>query len=74
MHSASLGIGMIVVLILSLLDYIVSSGNTALADHLKSTARNALYTSKTINGCIGRDIDKILDEIREAKYLLFHTL
>ena len=41
-----------------------------LAHHFKDTSKNATYTSKTIqNQIIGNHIrDKILSEIKEAKY------
>ncbi|SMN02068.1 hypothetical protein SPONN_425 [uncultured Candidatus Thioglobus sp.] len=58
---------------LALLDYSVRSGNIMLDNHLKESARNALYTSKTTQNqlieCIGGHIrDKILYEVREAKW------
>ena len=58
---------------LALLEFSVRSGNTVLANHLKEASRNALYTSKTTQNqlieCIGEHIrDKILSEVREAKW------
>ena len=58
---------------LAILDYSVRSGNTTLAEHYKGAARNAVYTSKTIQNhliqAIGDHIrDKIIKEIKQAKY------
>ena len=58
---------------LALLDYSVKSGNASLAKHLQEAGKNAMYTSKTIQNdlieCIGGHIrDKILKEVKEAKY------
>ena len=55
------------------MDYSVRSGNTTLAEHFKGAARNAVYTSKTIQNqlieAIGDHIrDRIIEEIKEAKY------
>ena len=75
---------MIVVLILTvirvnLLDYSVSSGNTALANHLESTGRMLCTLAKHIHNdlikCIGSHIrDKILDEIGEAKSYCIYSV
>jgi len=58
---------------LAILHYAVRSGNTLLAKQLTQAARNATYTSKTTQNqlisAIGDQIrDKLLKEIKEAKY------
>ena len=58
---------------LAILNYSIKCGNTMLAHHFKDASKNAVYTSETIQnqiiGIIGNHIrDKILSEIKEAKY------
>ena len=58
---------------LALIDYSVRSGNSALQKHLSDGAKNATYTSKTIQNeliqCIGNHLrEKVLDEIKVAKW------
>ena len=58
---------------LSLIDYAIKSGNKTLGKHLKEAARNALYTSKTIQNqlieCIGEHIrNRILDDVKLARW------
>ena len=59
--------------LLALLDYSVRSGNSTLAKHFEVAAKNATYTSKTIQnqliGIIGDFIrDKFIEEIKTAKF------
>ena len=56
---------------IALLDFRINSGDTVLADHLKSCGRNAFYTSKTIQNqliaiCGKIVLSSILEEIRAA--------
>ena len=58
---------------LALLDYSMKSGNTVLAEHLKTADGNARYTSKTVQNeiidCIGEHIrEGILNQVKEAKW------
>ena len=60
---------------LAILNYSIKCGNTMLAHHFKDASKNAMYTSKTIQNqiidIIGNHIrDKILSEIKEAKYYM----
>ena len=47
---------------LAILDYSVRSGNTVLANHFKEAAKNATYTSKTIQNQL---IEAIGDYFRD---------
>ena len=64
---------------LALLEYSMKSGNTVLANHLKTAAKNATYTSKTSQNelieCIGDHIrDSIIHEINKLNIIPFYVM